>query len=416
MAHKFFFPSKDTWISSGSLEEYTNFGQDEILELKKVFNPSMNLVTSSRILIQFDYTNISKSIALSSSLSITQPSKAVMEIPSFASYSLRMYEAYGTTDVASEYTIMAHSISESWDEGLGKAHMNPDYTGSTNWHYKAAGWDGDTGRWSDPELTGTGYSSGSGGAEAGSGSNYLTGSGLFEGSQSFAYESPDINMDVSDIVSASIADMGKSGDSLDQPNHGIILKLSGSTETDASGSNTDGTSPSVITHANLKFFSRHTHTIYSPKLEVKWDDCKYDGVGDLSQLTMSGDVENYFYQRHARPEYRETETVKFRFGARKKYIAKTTDSSYGYGVHTTQSYAPSGSCFYSIQDLHTGETIIPFGNFSSMSLDETGHYFKQDLNGFYPDRFYKILLKVDYDDGQEVIYGNNDQFEFKIVR
>ena len=101
---------------------------------------------------------------------------------------------------------------------------------------------------------------------------------------------------------------------------------------------------------------------------------------------------------------------------RKKYLPKTTDSSYGYGVHTTQSYAPSGSFFYSIHDLHTGETLVPFGDFSSMSLDSTGHYFYQDLNGFYPDRFYKILLKIKYDDGQEIIYGNNDEFEFKVVR
>ena len=34
----------------------------------------------------------------------------------------------------------------------------------------------------------------------------------------------------------------------------------------------------------------------------------------------------------------------------------------------------------------------------------------------YPDRFYKILLKLKYDDGQEIIHGNNDEFEFKIVR
>ena len=58
MAHKFYFPTKDTWISSGSAEDDNNFGYDEILELKKVFNDSMALVTRSRVLIQFDYTCI----------------------------------------------------------------------------------------------------------------------------------------------------------------------------------------------------------------------------------------------------------------------------------------------------------------------------------------------------------------------
>ena len=49
-----------------------------------------------------------------------------------------------------------------------------------------------------------------------------------------------------------------------------------------------------------------------------------------------------------------------------------------------------------------------------MSCDAGGNYFKQDLNSFFPNRFYKILLKVNYDDGQEIIY--DDDFTFKIVR
>ena len=36
------------------------------------------------------------------------------------------------------------------------------------------------------------------------------------------------------------------------------------------------------------------------------------------------------------------------------------------------------------------------------------------MNGFYPDRTYKILIKITYDDGQERIYDND--FEFKLVR
>ena len=36
------------------------------------------------------------------------------------------------------------------------------------------------------------------------------------------------------------------------------------------------------------------------------------------------------------------------------------------------------------------------------------------MNGLYPDRTYKVLIKVKYDDGQERIYDND--FEFKLVR
>jgi hypothetical protein len=41
-------------------------------------------------------------------------------------------------------------------------------------------------------------------------------------------------------------------------------------------------------------------------------------------------------------------------------------------------------------------------------------YFNQFLDGFYPDRAYKILLKLKYDDGQEQIF--DDDFEFVVRR
>ena len=49
-----------------------------------------------------------------------------------------------------------------------------------------------------------------------------------------------------------------------------------------------------------------------------------------------------------------------------------------------------------------------------MSVDINGNYFDQYLTGFYPDRVYKILLKVKYTDGQEQIFDDN--FEFKVKR
>ena len=80
----------------------------------------------------------------------------------------------------------------------------------------------------------------------------------------------------------------------------------------------------------------------------------------------------------------------------------------------TGSFISTGSGFYSIKDIVTDETIIPFGAYSSMSIDSEGNYFKQDLNTFQPNRVYKILLKINYDDGQEHII--DDDYTFKVVR
>ena len=41
-------------------------------------------------------------------------------------------------------------------------------------------------------------------------------------------------------------------------------------------------------------------------------------------------------------------------------------------------------------------------------------YFIQDMNTFQPNRVYKIIYKLKYNDGQEQIFDDN--FEFKVVR
>jgi hypothetical protein len=182
----------------------------------------------------------------------------------------------------------------------------------------------------------------------------------------------------------------------------MLVRFSGSQETDTE------------TFGQLKFFSRNTNTIYSPKLEVKWDDhspCSGSNTGSLLPLSMSGLVDNYIYPKHFKYSYKEDEKVKFRFGARKRYIQKSFSTS----VQTvTGSFIAEGSGSYSILDLATGETIVPFSAYTSMSCDSTSNYFIQWLNGFQPDRIYKILLKLKYGDGQEHII--DDDFEFKVVR
>ena len=66
--YKFIFPSKNTWVSSGSnvvlntIEHDQNFGKDQILELKKEFE-DLSFKYQTRVLVQFDLTTISESVA-----------------------------------------------------------------------------------------------------------------------------------------------------------------------------------------------------------------------------------------------------------------------------------------------------------------------------------------------------------------
>ena len=373
--HHFIFPTQDTWISSGSStitgETFTdtNFGRDQILEVKKFFyNSSFHHQT--RALINFDgtdFTNMSQSIDEGK---ITNPK-----------FYLKLYEAEGNSELSEEYKLILHPISQSWVEGTGKFGDNPKNTNGCSWTNRSNPIGGTETTWS--METG----------DQNDGPMFISGSGNSI-SKSFSNQSPDIDIEVTDIVNNWLDDTNK--------NYGFLLKFSGSQETDSE------------TFGHLKFFSRNTHTIYQPKLEVRWDDhapCTGSNTGSLNELTMSGLSDNYLFMRGLQESYKENDRVKFRVGARKRYIQKSFSNS----VQTvSSSFIPESSGSYAIKDVATDEYIIPFSGYTSMSCDSESPYFIQWLNGFYPDRVYKIQLKLKYDDGQEQVF--DDDFEFVVKR
>tara|TARA_R100001594_G_scaffold78490_1_gene113092 strand:+ start:1819 stop:2958 length:1140 start_codon:yes stop_codon:yes gene_type:complete len=377
--HHFIFPTQTTWISSGSSTidgtsfKDQNFGRDQILEVKKEFyNSSFNYQT--RALVNFsgtEFTELSKSVADGT-------------IASDAKYYLKLYEAEGNSDIQTDYKLAIQPLSQSWVEGTGKFGDSPKNTNGCSWENRSNPIGGNPIAW-----TGS-----LGGSPLSSSDNPFESSSV----QSFSNESPDVNVEVTDMVKSWLSGSSQLGGF---ENNGMLIRFSGSQETDST------------TFGNLKFFSRHTHTIYSPKLEVRWDDSSFDSdaTGSLNELTMSGLADNYLYMRGLRESYKENDRVKFRVGARKRYIQKTFSNS----VQTlTGSYFPSNSGSYAIKDIATDEYIIPFSAYTSMSLDTEGLYFNQWLDGFYSDRAYKILLKLKYNDGQEQIF--DDDFEFIIKR
>ena len=373
------FPTQDTWIITGSnpidSEVFTdiNNGQDQILELKKHFY-NLSFDHQSRVLVNFagtDFTALSKSLADG-------------EITGSVKYYFRLYEAEGTQDLTTEYKLAALPLSESWDEGRGKFDSSPKVTDGCSWDNR----DNHTGA--------------SANAWAVKGGTTITAS---NSSQSFSYESPDVELDITNMVNMWFSSSlfpynGSTSPKGNINNYGLQLRFSGSQETDEK------------TFGKLKFFSRNTHTIYSPKLQVRWSDSKHPSPGSLVSLDVTGSVDNYVYPIGLRESYKENEKVRFRFGARKRYIQKSFSTS----VQTISgSYIPKDSGSYSIVDKATGETVVPFDDtYTKLSYDSTSNYFTQWLKGFEPDRAYKILIKVKYDDGQEQIF--DDDFEFIIRR
>ena len=374
--HHFIFPNQDTWVSSGSSNvtgesfKDQNFGRDQILEVKKEFyNNAFDYPT--RALVQFsgdEFTELSKSLS-DGTIPLPQTGSTVG-----SKFYLRLFEAEGNAEMTEEYKLAIRPISQSWTEGIGKFGDNPKVTNGCSWENRSNPIGGTAITWANAGVT------------------VLT---VSKSEQSFSNQSPDVNVEVTDMVN-----MWYEGQ---EENYGMLINFSGSQETDSE------------TFGHLKFFSRNTHTIFSPKLEVRWDDSSFS-TGNLTELTMSGLTDNFLYMKGLRESYKVGERVKFRVGARKRYIQKTFSNS----VQTvTNSFITNGSGSYAIKDVATDEFIVPFEDstgtsYTKLSCDSDSNYFIQYLDGFYPDRVYKILLKLKYDDGQEQVF--DDDFEFIVKR
>ena len=389
--HHFIFPSQDTWVSSGSSNitgesfKDQNFGRDQILEVKKEFyNTAFDYPT--RALVNFsgtEFTELSKSI-VDGTIPLPQTGSE-----SGSKFYLRLYEAEGNAEMTETYTLAVQPLSQSWTEGTGKFGDNPKNTNGCSWENRSNPIGGTALSWTNQEPAGDGPA-----IYFDDYDNIVS-----QSTQAFSNEAPDVNVEVTDMVNMWLKGQ--------RDNNGMVIRFNSTQETDEQ------------TFGHLKFFSRNTHTIFSPRLEVRWDDhlpSTGSNTGSLNELTMSGLADNFLYMKGLRESYKVGERVKFRVGARKRYIQKTFSNS----VQTvTGSFITEGSGSYAIKDIATDEFIVPFEDnqdvsYTKLSCDSDSNYFIQYLDGFYPDRAYKILLKLKYDDGQEQIF--DDDFEFIVKR
>jgi hypothetical protein len=380
--HYFIFPDIDATLYSASGSK--NTGLDEIIEVRKDMKSDGTNVKVSRILMKFDLSYISSSIVRGL---ITNPK-----------YYLNLYDA-NPTDIGYSQSLYAYPVSQSWIEGEGFDSDNPTTTQGASWDYKTGLNEEDF--W-NPESSS--YSTEQGG----------TWHKEVYGSQSFAWGTEDMRMDVTPVVNSWLDET--------YPNEGFIIKRSGSIEVQniKSGSEAEGNSDVL---GNFVFFSRQTNTIYPPKLEVEWYDTSWN-TGSLDPLSSTNLEDLVFYMKGLRTEYKEKSKMKFRVVGRERYPTKSysnTSSEY-----LTVKYLPSGSvgsiggdgAYYSVIDDHTGDVIIPFGTGSLISCDGTGNYFNLWMDGLQSERYYRFEFKVvsGSNTSDETIQYFDDNFAFKVVK
>lgn len=366
----------------------------------------LNYPEFSRTLIKFDLTTLSQSISKneisSSNLKFTLNLKAC-----------------GMRNLPLNYSIYAYPISQSWENGngryaddgsqLGATWNDRNYSGSNLWYgnsisnsyrqvnylltssYSSSSFQNQGGTWyykvpasytNKPKwiCNSTTFPS-------------LANAGLIC-SQSFSYgQQSDISMDITQIVRAWLCGC--------VPNNGLMLLSSFEISTP----------PLQPTNGLLQFFSKDTNTIYSPYIDVGWDDSTYN-TGSLKPITSS--IQNLITLQALKDQYKAGSMPKIFVFSRDKYPLKQFNKSTQQPAMVTPKYLPSSS-FYMIKDAESEEVLIGFDKYSKLSCDPIyGNFFKINTNGLPQERFYKVFIKVEYKDGSIDI--TDTQKIFKIIR
>ena len=387
--HYFEFGKRDTTLYSGGTTASINTGFDEILEINKVVNNNGTVGNVSRVLIDFDYSYISQSIVDG-------------KIPTTAKYYLNLFDAT-SEEVEASQSLHVYMVSGSWKQGTGKLDHDPVTSDGASYQYR----DHDA---KTPWVTGSVLTEGGAWFTASIDANQEYG---ISSSYDISFDRKDIRADVTDLVKNHIYSSSV------YPNNGFIVKREdsgsyGNNPATASFDFNTGQEGDSSRLGNLKYFSRETHTIYPPKLEVVWDDSSWNS-GSLSPLT-STDLERLkVYFKNLRPEYKEKSIVKFRVVGRELYPTTAFATT---PAELDVKYLPSASTEYEIKDAETEEVIVPFGSGSRISCDTTGNFFRVQMDGLQAERNYRFCLKVVSGSGttDEEINFYDDNYEFRVVR
>ena len=261
MAHYFEYATKDTTLYERSGSQ--NAGLDEILEIAKDVSPANRLYGVSRALIKFDLTYISSSYSAGT-------------FGNNPKFYLNLFDA-NTRGIQSTQTLFAYAVTQSWENGYGRSDSNPRIGEGASWNFR------------DSDTLKTQWT----GSMTASGGHWNT---LYSASQVFDQEAADMRMDVTNLVLLQLSGSANGG----VENEGFIIKREGN----VGNSDTTTAEGSGTPLGTFSFFSRETHTIYQPKLEVVWNDSKWV-TGSLSALTSEDLEDLVLYARGLKKQYRE---------------------------------------------------------------------------------------------------------------
>jgi len=268
--------SSDTYITDKIIEsrfraEDANVGRAATLDLFKLWgettlNGSGSLNEISRLLVKFDYQQLYDLTA----------SKADLNSAGFSA-KLKLFDIRAGNAVPANFNVAVFPLSQAFDEGVGKNvisfadldsanFITASYANATAaaWHASGADAVGVLGASNLDIFSQANFSDGAGQV------------GIF-GSQKFVNGTENLTVDVTKLVSATIAKQ--------MPDHGFRISFSGSDESDTK------------TRFVKRFASRHvSDPLIRPRIEVSFDDSFQDNHSNFF-FDLSGSLFLNSYER-----------------------------------------------------------------------------------------------------------------------
>lgn len=266
------FPAqKDTYITDrvikGRRSVNGNVGRAGTLDLFKLHGNTRSGTSDnyelSRLLIKFDMTSVREHV-LSNGFDWSDPT--------FKAH-LSMRDVYGGQPTPSEFTVVVLPLSRSFDEGPGKDVAF--YSDLSAANFLTASWSGGPVPWFVPGANGKGLL-GSDDIDVITSGNLGSGIVSTAASQSFVEGNEDLFVDITTIVSATLAGI--------IPDCGFRISFSESEEND------------TRTRFVKRFASRSASAAeLRPRLVVGWDDAVRD---DRTSMTLDSSGTIHLYNRY----------------------------------------------------------------------------------------------------------------------
>ena len=402
---KFLYPTETCTLYSHY--DVLNTGADEIIEVASDFTPTSGPMTA-RSLIKFSnediFSNFSPTNRYTLNLKIVQ-----------------------SMELADQVEIEVFPVSESWDNGKGRFSDREVIYPGASWSYRNE----EKETWSS--VTPSEYDSGGGSWFHKYHDNLLDKEHTIDIIHRFEKNTSDVSLDITELVNFWNTSMIE--------NNGLILKFKDDTKKRC---------------GNLKFFSTNTNTIYRPHLEVGVYDFKFDpyeyttdsvnfnesgsldsGSFDSGSLDSgsldsgsldSGSLDSgsldtpsdnqlpklpknlaevtskdlVLFVEDINESYSKKDIQRMNVGVREKFPKKKFTNKMRYA----SSNITKNDIYYSVVDAETEEVVIDYSNFTKISCDKDGHFFKFNFNCLSRGRLYKFIIKLESD-------GTTRQFDEK---